>query len=264
MTEHIFNTGMLEMLVALEMVLRRFQVDFYLVGAIARDIHFSASPALAPSRSTRDVDIAVMLADEDQFYDIKDALLSTGEFTAHPTEAIKLFYKQAIEIDILPFGDIEDEYREIRIHKPRSFTMDVPGFQEMLPHTKEITVTGNIRLKVCSLEGLVLLKLIAYDDNPTRIKDITDIEHIITVYFDLQDQEIYQEHLDVIDRYDAAAPNYLQLISARVIGRKIGILISDSNQLHKRAIDITRKRLTNTWQALADGLEEIKDPSFHP
>jgi predicted nucleotidyltransferase len=48
-----------------------------------------------------------MIADEGQFYTIKDALLQTGAFTAHETEAIKLCYKHAIEIDLMPFGDIE-------------------------------------------------------------------------------------------------------------------------------------------------------------
>lgn len=31
----------------------------------------------------------------------------TTEFTAHEAEAIKLYYQNAIEIDLLPFGDIE-------------------------------------------------------------------------------------------------------------------------------------------------------------
>ena len=102
---------------------------------------------------------------EGQFYAIKEALLQTGVFTAHETEAIKLFYKQAIEFDLMPFGEIENENRKIRIYKPQLFVMDVPGFKEVFPSAEEIEISNSSRLKVCSLEGLVLLKLIAYDDN---------------------------------------------------------------------------------------------------
>jgi predicted nucleotidyltransferase len=256
MTENIINGMLLETLAALQPVFVEFNIDFYLVGAVARDIHLSCNLALSPKRKTKDVDIAVMIADEGQFYSIKDALLQTGVFTAHETEAIKLFYKQAIEIDLMPFGEIENEHREIRIHKPKLFVMDVPGFKEVFPSAEEIEISNGNRLKVCSLEGLVLLKLIAYDDNPNRVKDLSDIDHIIAVYFDLYDNTIYEEHMDVMDEYETDHPAYLQLVSARIIGRKINVLLKDEASLLDRTINITRKRLLETWQALADGIEE--------
>jgi predicted nucleotidyltransferase len=80
--------------------------------------------------------------------------------------------------------------------------MDVPGFREVFPSADKIEIDNGTRLKICSLEGLVLLKLIANDDNPQRVKDLTDIDHIITVYFDLYDTLIYEEYMDVMDEYD--------------------------------------------------------------
>jgi predicted nucleotidyltransferase len=105
MTDNIINSAVLEALAALQPVLKQFNIDFYLVGAVARDIRLSSNPAWTPKRKTNDVDIAVMIADEGQFYDIKNALIQTGHFSAHETEAVKLFYKQAIEIDLMPFGE---------------------------------------------------------------------------------------------------------------------------------------------------------------
>jgi predicted nucleotidyltransferase len=256
MIENIIDGMMLEALAALQPVFEQFNIDFYLVGAVARDIHLSANPALAPKRRTKDVDIAVMVADEGQFYAIKEALLQTGVFTALETEAIKLFYKQAIEIDLMPFGEIENENREIRIHKPKLFVMDVPGFKEVFPSAEEIEISNGSRLKVSSLEGLVLLKLIAYDDNPTRVKDLSDIDHIITVYFDLYDNLVYEDYMDVMNEYETDHPAYLQLISARVIGRKINSLLINEPYLLKRTIRISRKRMLETWQALVDGMED--------
>ena len=253
----LLDPVILQMLAAMEPVLKAYNVEFYLVGAVARDIHFSKHPQLASKRATLDIDFAIMVDNEDQFYYIKDALLETGAFTAHETEAIKLFYKNSIEIDLLPFGGIENEGRETRLYKPRLFALDVPGFLEVLPAVETIQVSKDISINVCSLEGLVLLKLVAWDDKPSRTKDITDIEHIINCYADLWDVEIFQEYMDVMELYDTAANAFLQLVAARIIGRKISALLINSVELHHRVTRIACSRAEQTWQALAEGLVDL-------
>jgi predicted nucleotidyltransferase len=246
----------LEMLGCFQQVLQQFGIDFYVVGAIARDIGFSANSLIPARRKTKDVDIAIMIADQNQFFAVKDALLATGDFTAHETEVIKLFYKQRIELDLLPFGEIENECRETKIDKPRPFVLNMPGFLEVFTDAKEIQLSGGARLKYCSLDGLILLKLFAYDDNPMRTKDAMDIDYIIEVYFDLNDDLIYEAHLDVFDLYDIDNSVYLHLVSARVIGRKIKTFFSPGDPLLHRVNTIARKRPDQIWQALADGMEE--------
>lgn len=58
MIDSIINSAVLEALVALQPVLQKFNIDFYLVGAVARDIHLSTNPTWTPKRKTKDVDIA--------------------------------------------------------------------------------------------------------------------------------------------------------------------------------------------------------------
>lgn len=252
----ILHPSVAGMLKAMENIFREFGVDFYLVGAAARDIHLSKKEELASMRKTEDIDLAVMIDDEDQFYAIKDALIATGEFSAHETEAIKIFYKGGIEVDLLPFGGIENEGREIRLHKPKLFTMDIPGFMEVYPFIEKITA-GESSLNVCPLEGLIILKLIANDDNPSRTKDITDIEHFIEVYFDLNSNEIYTEFLDVMDLYNTGSSIYLPLVSARVAGRKIKIILGSHAEIMERIKTILAKRPVAVWQAMLDGLNDV-------
>lgn len=255
--EGIFRRSeVLEMLAAFAQVVNRFDIDFFLVGALARDIRLSSVPAFVPKRATKDVDIAIMLASEDQFYQVKNALIETGDFIAHETEAIKLFYKQAIEVDLLPFGEIENLDRETRIQKPRPFMLDVPGFREVLPDAELLDMDG-IQIRVCSLEGIVLLKIIANADNPSRTKDITDIEHIISVYFELETERIFEDFTDVPELYDTNDRDWLQLVSARVIGRMIGSLLAESPDLEQRVLDIlNRKSLGRYWSEIAAGITE--------
>lgn len=245
-----------EMLSVAQKVFEYFNIDFYLVGAVARDIQFSENPRLASLRKTNDVDIAIMINDEEQFYEIKNALLQTGYFTGHETEAIKLFYKQAIEVDLLPFGGIENADYEIRIHKPKLFVMDMPGFQEVLEYKNVIDIEDNFKLHICSLEGLVVLKLFAYNDRPDRTKDISDIDHILKAYFDLCSDEIYENNMDVMNFYDTSNPKYLSLVASRIIGRKMKIILSRDRTLIAKIEQILIKRPTEEWIAIAQGFSE--------
>jgi len=157
---------------------------------------------------------------------------------------------------LLPFGEIENLDRETRIEKPRPFIMDVPGFREVLLAAEQVTVEG-LTIRVCSLQGIVLLKIIANADNPSRTKDITDIEHIVNVYFELNDARIYEEFNDVFELYDAEDVDYLQLVSARVIGRIMGRLLSDSLALRQRILDILQPKSSGRyWPAMFRGITE--------
>ncbi len=257
MESKFFNEGVLEMLMALEGVLKKQNIDFYLVGALARDISLSHDPSFAPKRKTNDVDIAILLATEEQFYQVKNLLLESGDFAAHESEAVKLFYKNSIELDLLPFGDIENENRETKIGQPRLFVIDVPGFIEVFPEAETYPLGQGKMLKVCPIEGLILLKLIANDDRPGRTKDIADIEHIISVYFDLKTVEIYEQYLEVLDLYEATDREYLKLVSSRIIGRKIASMLVGSPKLSDRVIGILeRKKSGLYWLEILAGMQE--------
>jgi len=52
------------MLSALERGLNKFDIDFYLVGAVARDLWMSAINDIPPSRITGDIDFAVFIDDK--------------------------------------------------------------------------------------------------------------------------------------------------------------------------------------------------------
>lgn len=57
----LLNPLVAEMLKIMEAVFRAFEVDYYLVGAIARDISLSTQESLEAKRKTNDVDIAILL-----------------------------------------------------------------------------------------------------------------------------------------------------------------------------------------------------------
>ncbi|QEC78598.1 nucleotidyl transferase AbiEii/AbiGii toxin family protein [Mucilaginibacter ginsenosidivorax] len=260
MTELILYPGITEMLKEMEPVFTLFGIDYYVVGAVARDIHLSADPGAAAIRKTKDVDLAILINNEGQFNQLKAALIATGNFSADAQETIKLFYRHSIEVDLLPFGAIEEPNRHVKLTDP-SFVLNMPGFLEIYPFVEAIQVTDTMSIKVCTMEGIILLKLISNNDRPQRTKDITDIEHIIRVYFDLYSGDIYEENFDIMDRYDTDQSDYLQLVCSRVIGRKINHLLAGSDDLRERIKQIIKNRPTTWWQAMLDGLNDEAAPA---
>jgi len=251
----ILAPAIAEMLIDLQVVFSKFGIDFYLVGAIARDIHLSANEQLTSARGTKDVDLAITISDEGQYNQVKAALVETGLFEVQETEAIKLMYKNSVEVDLLPFGDIEQPNRNVRLTDP-IFVLNMPGFTEIYPFVKDFEMGNGQIIKVCTMEGIVLLKLIANNDRPQRTKDITDIEHIIQSYFELYDDDVYMVHYEILELYDTNDPDYIQLVCARLIGRKIKTMLEDSPELMQRIIAILSKRETARWQAMLEGMQD--------
>ena len=101
-----------------------------------------------------------------------------------------------------------------------------------------------------------MLKLIANNDNPSRTKDITDIEHFLEVYFELNQDEIYSSYMDVMDLYDTDMNEYLQLVSARIVGRKMKEMLIDADDTTEHMKIILTKRPVSTWQAMLDGMND--------
>lgn len=242
-----------EMLTEMSTVCAKFGIDFYLVGAIARDIHLFANEELSSKRRTKDVDLAIAISDQGQYNQIKTSLIETGFFESHESETIKLIYKKGIEVDLLPFGAIEQQDRYVHLTDP-TFVLNMPGFTEIYPFVQDYDIGNGQIIKVCTIEGIILLKLIANDDRPERTKDIADIEHLIQSYFDINDDDIYTFHYDILELYDTNDNDYIQLVCSRLIGRKIAQILSQSLELGNRVKKILAKRETARWQAILAGM----------
>jgi predicted nucleotidyltransferase len=238
------------MLLEMEVVFGRFGIEYYLVGALARDVQFQRRQLNMVFRKTDDVDLAVCINDEDHYNEVMDALVATGSFVRDEKEIIKLHYRLGIEVDLIPFGEIENEDREVRLTKPKAFTLQMPGFLEAFSFIEPVR-NGDLTLHACPLEGIVMLKLISNNDRPGRTHDLTDIDNIIDYYFDLSADEIYSDHHDLFEVYDADdLEYYMPMISAHVIGRKMKILLDQNEALKERVISILAGNDDPRWMAM--------------
>ena len=94
------------MLIALERGLSKYDIDFYLVGAVARDVWMTAINGIAPSRITGDIDFAIFINDKGVYDALKSYLVEVEGFSSYKGNAFVLVWKGSLQVDLVPFGEI--------------------------------------------------------------------------------------------------------------------------------------------------------------
>jgi predicted nucleotidyltransferase len=208
----------------------KFDVDFFLVGALARDTWMGLNNK-QPKRTTADVDFAILIPDTKTFTDLKGYLIKEEGFNPYHGNSFVLLWEDGTQVDLLPFGDIEDN-GSVHVEGTGYTTIHVDGFREVYDEgLPEMELESGNRFKFCSLPGIVLLKLIAWDDRPEmRRKDILDISDILNHYFDIDSDNIYENHSELF--LDEKAE--LMDIGATVLGREMGEILKRNTEIATR------------------------------
>ena len=252
--EQLRQDNLKELFQILEKVLSSINIDYYVIGALAKDSWFAKEDI--SSRTTKDFDIAVMISDVDQYRDLKEKLIQDYGFTESTTNTYVLHTPFGYPIDILPFGAIEID-DEVHLKGKRVTAVRTNGFKEVYKKgVIPVKTDDQFEFQVATLPSLVLLKLIAYDDRPEqRYHDITDIANIIANYFKIESELIYDKHSDLFEREDLELIDY----SAIVIGREISQIIKGNDKLKERLLDILglEKRHTQKIPELMAGVREL-------
>jgi predicted nucleotidyltransferase len=228
--------GITEMLYALQRGLEKFGIDFYLVGAVARNVWMTGINNIAPRRTTGDIDFAVLINDNGVYEALKTYLIITEGFQPYKGNEYVLIWKENLEVDLLPFGAIDDGATKFTSNGLGLTSISLQGFTEIyndgLP---TLDLEGKHQFKFCTLPGIVLLKLIAWDDRPeSRRDDIKDISDILNHFFDMNDNEIFENHHDLFEKEEAS----LKHIAARVMGREMSKIAKKNELLFSRIVGI--------------------------
>ncbi len=229
----------LEMLAALERGFAAFHVDFYLVGAVARDIWMTAIHEIPPSRITRDIDFAVFIEDKGTYEKLKRHLIEIEHFQPSKENNFVLLWQGRMQVDLLPFGSIEDENAKVNFDGTGLTSLNMPGFKEIYDSgLPEVELEGEHRFKFCTLPGIVILKLIAWEDRPEiRRDDLKDVLTILSHFFGMYTDLIYEHHSDLFGNDDFG----LDLIAARVMGREMSKIAGRNEKLYGRLSNLLEK-----------------------
>jgi predicted nucleotidyltransferase len=232
-----------EVLETLQNTFDNLQIDFFIIGAVARDIWYAESGRT--SRRTKDIDFAVFVGNRNEYEVIKQHLREKEGYRDTRGNSFVLLTPRGTQVDILPFGGIEND-GESQNSGQGLTNIRVEGMHEVFEAgTKPVTASTGREFQVASLPAIILLKLIAYDDRPEeRQKDARDIANILESYFELQSNLIYDYHNDLFAVGEAEQEQLvLEEVAAKVVGREIKKIIHANDLLlHRVQTIIARLR----------------------
>lgn len=182
-------------------------LPYYLAGATARDLLLEHAHGINPGRDTRDLDLAIMLANWEAFEQIRLALIESGHFAPLNDVLHKLLFNGVYELDLIPFGAIEQVNRTIAWPPDGEMVMGVFGFREVYDDTLLVKLPGEESIRVVSLAALAVLKLVAWEERRLQRPgaDAQDFAVILRRYLDAGNQQrLYTEaeHLLIAPDFD--------------------------------------------------------------
>jgi predicted nucleotidyltransferase len=209
---------------SLDPIARAAECAYFVAGATARDLILVNVYGLPPGRATRDIDFGIAVESWEQFADLKDRLIATGEFSADRRALQRLIYMDqaagfSIPVDLIPFRGVTGTDGAITWPPSRDIVMNVAGFEEALASSVLIEMEVDLAVRVASIPGLTLLKLAAWADRGRENnKDAADLYRLLTAYADAGNiDRIYDHEFDLLE----AVEYNMELAGSELLGRDV-------------------------------------------
>jgi len=235
-------SGVKEVLTVLDRVSKNLNVQFYVIGALARDIMTILLNA-KPFKATQDIDIAVMVSEGYQYNNLMKYLVRNEQFQEDKDRPYRLSFQKII-IDILPFGEIESDERDVIIELTKTVQLSTVGLREVFRFSVKVLLDSEIELNIASLAGLCILKLIAYNEKPAeRSKDIGDVNFIIDNYGTMFHNNICENHFDLMKN------GWDEKLFARVLGRDMSTILNEYEVVKKKILEILDSNINQNYES---------------
>ncbi len=230
------------------------KIPMFIIGATARDVILKHGFELESFRATKDIDFAVQVETWEQFEKLKQELIGTNYFSPDKNSH-RLYFQKALPIDLLPFGSLVDDNR---LSWPPDFEseMDIDGFGECYHNSIQVQLQEDpsIIVRVASIEGLSILKIISWDENPhVRNKDALDLFTIMVNYIEAGNEKRLFEEAGDMFREDEISD--YDMTSSRFLGRNIAdILVASEDLKNKLKFIINREIGTDEFKGLIQSI----------
>ena len=235
-------------------------INFFVVGASARDMILEYGYDIQTKRATRDIDLGVQVANWGQYKKLKQGLIDTANFEQDRQEQ-RLKFKNILIIDIIPFGEIAGLKNSINWPSEDGNEMSTLGYSESFENAILARLRNNpvLEIKLTNIAGLAIMKIIAWHDNPARGKDAQDLSLILHNYLNAGNEErIFEEENDIFGKAKKDHGDYYDNAGARLLGRDIAkIAVTNSK---KKILEILEEETREEGRYKL--VEEMKDTYY--
>lgn len=232
--------GLKEVFIQINETCTKLEIDFFIIGAIARNIWFVENDEEA--RGTKDIDFGVYIPDVNKYSQLKDTLKEEYKYIESSGNDFCLITQDGKQIDLLPFGEIED----IEGDKIPLTAITFDGFKETFEFGLIDVNIGDEKYKSCSIPAVMILKLIAFDDRPEiRGKDAVDIDSICQYYPSIEEEHIWSNYFNL---YEEGREH--EQVGIMGLGREMKKLTKSNKELEDRLLSIMDKAINEESRLL--------------
>lgn len=239
-------------------------IPFFVIGAAARDLILEMGYGIRSVRATRDLDLA-MQVENWHIYNILSAILLETGLCKNDGTPHRFIYKGEQNIDIIPFGRIENAEGEIIWPPQNETSMSVIGFSEAFENTLTVRLRTEpvLEIKAASLPGIVILKLISWKHRSGgKDRDASDLAHIIKNHYQAGNEDrLYNENYNIMEELD----HRIEEAGARLLGRDIEAVVKKETKelileiLEEETDESGKGNLTRTMVSRSSSYDEDFD-----
>ena len=176
-----------EILTVISKAAAELDAHLMLVGAYSRDYWIRECGINGNARKTMDVDLACWVSSWEEYNQLLSVLTSCQDLRLDTRIKHRLWLRDEIYADLIPFGGIEDANGEFAWPPNFDVTLNVQGYQVAYAEAALARI-GTATIRVISPCWLAMLKLKAYTENSDRTKDLIDVYFIVDHYLEFIDE----------------------------------------------------------------------------
>lgn len=206
-------------------------IPFFGVGALARNAWYVEHNQ--PVRGTRDIDFGVYVPSDRNYNLLREKLIEDFAYTATIENSFCLISPHGIPVDLLPFGEIEEQGK-ILVEGRGIIDLKLDGLSAVFRNGLVRKDIGELSINLSSIPGVVLLKLIAFDDRPEhRLNDPGDISAILEHYPYIETDIIWEDYSFLYE----SEKGQLE-IGITALGYELNNIIAEDEMLRQRVLRI--------------------------
>lgn len=230
-SDHPLDALLLAILGRADAAARETGINYFVSGALARDLILLHVFGKDTGRATRDVDLGICIDDWQKLETLRTHLIRGGDFFAQSGMAHRLIYRPTartpgLPLDLLPYGGVERSDGTIAWPPGMEIVMNVAGFAEACASALMVKASETLTLPVASLPSLAVLKLIAWRERRLETpKDATDFLLIARHYADAGNLDrLYETEQGFLQ----AADFNPELAGVMLLGKDAATICTDS------------------------------------
>lgn len=156
------------------------KAPWLIIGATARIMLLERVYGWPPGLGTQDIDFGVQVGDWDQYKQLCDLITKSGISETERTPTKRFRSKQNMVFDLVPYGGVENEGKQVFWPPHDDDVMTVRGFDAAASGAISVIVNQKLTVPIVSPTGLCALKLFAWEERHTQQqgRDAKDIAYI--------------------------------------------------------------------------------------